>query len=176
MTDLPDSNFPHHIFREYDIRGTAGTDIDERLAYRLGKAFASLLPEHSRHPVSVARDVRLSGKILQAAVMRGLNDAGKDVIDLGMVPTPLAYYSVFHLNTAGCIMVTASHNPSRDNGFKLMKGQESLYGQDIQKLKELIQLNLESTHKHGTIKACQIQSDYENFVFADCPLSTQLSR
>ena len=164
------------MFREYDIRGIAGEEINEELAYRLGKAFAATLPEHDSRAVSVARDVRLSGKMLQAAVMRGLNDAGKDVIDLGMIPTPLAYYSVFHMHAAGCIMVTASHNPSEDNGFKLMNGQKSLHGQDIQQLKKLIQQDLEGAPIHGTIKAHQIQSDYEDFVVADCPLSSLRSR
>jgi len=168
--------FPHHIFREYDIRGAADTDIDEALAYRLGKAFAAMLPKNDQRAVSVARDARLSGERLQAAVMRGLNDAGRHVIDLGMVPTPLAYYSVFHLHTAGCIMVTASHNPSKDNGFKLMIGQKSLHGQDIQNLKELMQQDLENSPIHGTIKTHQIQSDYEDFVITDCPLSNLLSR
>ena len=169
-------DFPHHIFREYDIRGVAGTDIDEQLAYRLGKAFAAMLAKDEQHAVSVARDVRLSGEVLQAAVMRGLCDAGQDVIDLGMIPTPLAYYSVFHMHTAGCIMVTASHNPSQDNGFKLMIGQQSLHGQDIQELKRLMQQDLEKSPIRGSIKPHQIQGDYEDFVVADCPLSPQLLR
>ncbi|MDQ6956263.1 MAG: phosphomannomutase/phosphoglucomutase [Mariprofundaceae bacterium] len=176
MSSYSDHTFPHHVFREYDIRGTAGDEINEELAYRLGKAFAAILPEHDNRAVSVARDVRLSGEMLQDAVMRGLNDAGKDVIDLGMVPTPLAYYSVFYLDTAGCIMVTASHNPSKDNGFKLMKGQKSLYGEDVQLLKRLIQQGLEDSAIHGTIKTHKIQSDYEDFVVTDCPLSNLLSR
>jgi len=170
MNSYFEHNFPHHIFREYDIRGVAGTDIDEQLAYRLGKAFASMLPNDEQHAVSVARDVRLSGEVLQAAVMRGLCDAGRDVIDLGMVPTPLAYYSVFHMHTAGCIMVTASHNPSQDNGFKLMIGQESLHGKDIQKLKSLIQQDLANAPIHGSITPHNIQADYEYFVATDCVL------
>ncbi len=176
MSSYFNQHFPHHVFREYDIRGTAGTDIDEQLAYRLGKAFAAILPNDEQRAVSVARDVRLSGEMLQAAVMRGLCDAGKDVIDLGMIPTPLAYYSVFHMHTAGCIMVTASHNPSQDNGFKLMNGKKSLHGQDIQALKRLIQQDLEDAAISGTIKSHQIQAHYEDFVVSDCPLSSQLSR
>ena len=176
MTLNSEHDFPHHVFREYDIRGNAESEINEELAYRLGKAFAAILPEHDHRAVSVARDVRLSGERLQTAVMRGLNDAGKDVIDLGTIPTPLAYYSVFHLDTAGCIMVTASHNPSKDNGFKLMKGQKSLHGQDIQQLKCLIQQDLEPSDIHGTITTYNIQSDYEDFVVTDCPLSNLLSR
>jgi len=175
MSSYLEHNFPHHIFREYDIRGVAGTDIDEQLAYRLGKAFAAMLAKDEQRAVSVARDVRLSGEVLQAAVMRGLCDAGQDVIDLGMIPTPLAYYSVFHMHTAGCIMVTASHNPSPDNGFKLMIGQESLHGQDIQELKKLIQHDVATAPMHGTITSHTIQPDYEDFVASDCALSLPLS-
>jgi len=131
------SSFPHHIFREYDIRGIAGEDVTIELAYRLGAAFARMLPATDT-AVVVGRDVRLSGPELHDAVMRGLCDAGRSVLDIGMVPTPLAYFGVFHTHAAGCIMVTASHNPSEYNGFKLMRGKESLHGEDIQTLKNLI--------------------------------------
>ena len=128
------NDFPHHAFREYDIRGIAGTDITEPLAYRLGVAYAGMLKAagfDSTQPLIVARDVRLSGPAIQAAVIQGLRDAGHDVLDIGMAPTPLAYYSVYHFEAAGCVMVTASHNPGEYNGFKLMRGRESLHGEDI---------------------------------------------
>jgi len=166
--------FPHHAFREYDIRGIADTDITEDFAYRLGKAFAAKLPTDESRAISVGRDVRLSGTALQAAVMRGLNDAGVDVIDIGMGPTPSAYYSVFHLDTAGCIMVTASHNPSQYNGFKLMLGKESLHGENIQRLKELMQQNIPNANHSGSISQMDINTDYADFVVADCPLSRPL--
>jgi len=168
------TNFPHHAFREYDIRGIAGSDITEDIAYRLGKAYAAMLPQGETRAVSVARDVRISGKTLQAAVLRGVSDAGFDAIDIGMVPTPLAYYSVFHLDTAGCIMVTASHNPGEYNGFKLMKGQESLHGKDIQTLKGLIQDDLSNAPQAGKIMQQDVCVDYENFVTRDCPLDRPL--
>jgi len=173
MNPCFNDNFPHHVFREYDIRGLADTDISEDFAYRLGKAFATMLPQSEHGPISVGRDVRLSGKRLHAAAMRGLCDAGRDVIDLGMVPTPLAYYSVFHMNTAGCLMVTASHNPSQDNGFKLMKGKESLHGSDIQELKKLMQQHIPTAHIQGGITSHSIQKDYEDFVVQDCTLTPQ---
>ena len=165
------SHYPDHVFREYDIRGTAGDEIDEAFAYRLGKAFAASLPTGSDAAISVARDARISGPLLQKAVMRGLCDAGKHVIDLGMIPTPLAYYSVFHMHTAGCIMVTASHNPAEDNGFKLMRGKTSLHGTDIQQLKKLMQQNLPNASIRGRISCHRIEQDYEGFVVHDCQLS-----
>jgi len=166
--------FPHHAFREYDIRGIAGTDITEDFAYRLGKAFAAKLPHNETRAISVGRDVRLSGKALQAAAMRGLTDAGIDVIDIGIGPTPSAYYSVFHLDTAGCMMVTASHNPGEYNGFKLMLGKESLHGENIQSIKELMQQDIPNAEHSGSISHMDIHADYANFVVADCPLSRPL--
>ncbi len=134
-----ENQFPHHCFREYDIRGIAGTEITEELACRLGAAYAETLPADESRPVVIGRDVRLSGPKLQQAVIRGLLDAGCDVLDIGMVPTPLAYFTVFNQNSAGCIMITASHNPGEYNGFKLMRGKNSLHGEDILKIRRLIQ-------------------------------------
>ena len=168
------NDFPHHIFREYDIRGIAGTDITTGFAYQLGKAFADMLPKDEHQPISVARDVRLSGEALQQAVMQGLCDAGIDVLDLGMQPTPLAYYSVFEMHTAGCIVITASHNPAQYNGFKLMVGKESLHGKDIQKLKALMQKNIPYARQPGNIKSISIQHMYEDFVVRDCILKRPL--
>ncbi|MDX8398310.1 MAG: phosphomannomutase/phosphoglucomutase [Mariprofundaceae bacterium] len=166
--------FPHHIFREYDIRGIADTDINETFAYQLGRSFASMVPSGEIRPISIGRDVRLSGQGLQNAVIQGILDAGFDVIDLGMIPTPLAYYSVFKLHTAGCIVVTASHNPSEYNGFKLMLGEKSLHGEDIQKLKELMQQKTTTLHTKGQLSHHDITSTYHDFVSHDCVLSKPL--
>ncbi|MDX8391201.1 MAG: phosphomannomutase/phosphoglucomutase [Mariprofundaceae bacterium] len=130
---------PHQIFREYDIRGIAHKEITAEFARRLARAFAGMLPANTIQPVVVGRDARLSGPELQQAVIRGLTDAGRDVLDIGMVPSPLAYFAVFQQNSAGCIMVTASHNPGEYNGFKLMRGKESLHGKDIQTLMQRMQ-------------------------------------
>lgn len=162
--------FPHHAFREYDIRGIAGTDITEALAYRLGKAYAAMLPADETRNIAVGRDVRLSGHELQAAVMRGLTDAGHNVIDIGINPTPLAYYAVFRLDMGGCIMVTASHNPGEYNGFKMMVGKCSLYGEDIQRLKAFMQQDIPDAAMRGSITTHNVLDDYIRFVTADCPL------
>jgi len=166
--------FPHHTFREYDIRGIAGSEITPQLGYRLGMAFAKTLPEGERRPVIVGRDVRLSGPALQQAVMQGLTDAGIHVLDMGMGPTPLAYYAVFHLNAAGCIQVTASHNPADHNGFKMMRGRDSLHGHEIQELKELMQQQRPKADKPGLIDTVDIRAVYHRLVVADCPLSRPL--
>jgi len=164
-------SFPHHAFREYDIRGIAATDISETLAYQLGQAFAAMLPDGETRPVIVGRDVRLSGPALQASLIRGLNEAGLNVMDIGIVPTPLAYYAVHQLQAAGSVHVTASHNPSEYNGFKMMIGTSSLHGDDIQRLKERMQQQHRKAAISGTCQAFSITDSYIQFVVNDCPLS-----
>ena len=133
-------NIPRHAFREYDIRGVADTDLTDELARALGRSFAQVLREGqpatagSPLKVAVGRDGRLSSDRLFAALTDGLLDAGADVISVGVGPTPLLYFSAHHLGTEGAVMITASHNPGPDNGFKLMRGKASFYGADIQAL------------------------------------------
>lgn len=169
-----DNSFPHHAFREYDIRGIVGEEITEALAYKLGYAYATMLPDAEIRPVIVARDVRISGPAIQKAVIEGLRDAGADVIDIGMAPTPLAYYGVFHLDGAGCIMVTASHNPGDYNGFKMMKDRESLHGEDIQVLKELMLQTQEKVDSQGSSTVVDVIPDYAEFVQQDIHLARPL--
>ena len=166
--------FPHHVFREYDIRGIAGSDISEELAYRLGKAYAAMLPAGESRPVIVGRDVRLSGPLLQSALVRGLTDAGLDVLDIGIVPTPLAYYAVYTLDAAGSVQVTASHNPGDYNGFKMMIGKSSLYGDEIQEIKQLIQQDSPDAESPGSYAQSCIIDSYIDFVVNDCPLAYPL--
>ncbi|HXH72052.1 MAG TPA: phosphomannomutase/phosphoglucomutase [Mariprofundaceae bacterium] len=167
-------SFPHQAFREYDIRGLAGSEITEDVAYRLGLAYASLLPAPEKRPVVIGRDVRLSGPALMAAVIEGVLDGGRDVIDIGMVPTPLAYYGVYHLDASGCIQITASHNPGEYNGFKLMRGKESLHGADIQKLKTTMLELPAKAAKRGTQQSIDVTGDYSDFVAGDCKLGRPL--
>jgi phosphomannomutase / phosphoglucomutase len=128
------------IFREYDVRGIVGKDIDNDVALSLGKAFAVFLKQtnQSATRVSVGRDVRLSSEGLAAAVMEGMRQEGLNVVDIGVCPTPLQYFSIFHLGLDGGIMVTGSHNPPEYNGFKISVGRETIHGRDIQALKEII--------------------------------------
>jgi len=168
---FPQHTFPHHTFREYDIRGIAGSDITETLAYQLGQGFAAMLAPDETRPVIVGRDVRLTGQALQTALIRGLNEAGLHVLDIGIVPTPMAYYAVHQLPTAGSIHVTASHNPSEYNGFKMMIGTSSLHGDDIQRLKTLMQQQHSNTRPLGSCKPVSITDDYNRFIVNDCPLS-----
>jgi len=168
-------NIPHQAFREYDIRGIAHDEITPEFARRLAQAFASMLPEDASNPVVVGRDARLSGPELQQAVIRGLMDSGFDVLDIGMVPSPLAYFAVFRQNAAGCIMVTASHNPGEYNGFKLMRGLESLHGKDIQTLMQRMEQNKAATStQHGHVQQQDVCRTYHEHVRSDIRLNRPL--
>jgi len=178
---MPSRNtrIPHQAFREYDIRGIAGSEITAAFAYRLGHAFAGMLPPDAKGDqcgrIVVGRDVRLSGPELQQAVIRGLVDAGRDVLDIGMVPSPLAYFAVFHEGAAGCVMVTASHNPAEYNGFKLMLGKQSLHGEDLQRLMQLMQQDHEEkADKPGHVRQEDICRPYHEHVCGDIRLERPL--
>jgi phosphomannomutase/phosphoglucomutase len=126
------------IFREYDIRGIAGKDLTEEAARLVAGAYAAFLSEKGvKGSVAVGRDNRPSGEKLHAALVAGLLASGIDVVDIGIVPTPLAYWSQHKLDVVGGIQITGSHNPPEYNGFKLGLGKTSIYGNDIQHLYDL---------------------------------------
>ncbi|GAC1461018.1 MAG: phosphomannomutase/phosphoglucomutase [Gemmatimonadaceae bacterium] len=126
------------IFREYDIRGIAGKDLTEEVATAVAGAYAALLTEKGvKGAIAVGRDNRQSGEVLHRALVAGLLAAGLDVVDIGIVPTPLAYWSQHNLDVVGGIQITGSHNPPAYNGFKLGLRTASIYGADIQRLYEL---------------------------------------
>lgn len=123
------------IFRQYDIRGVTGRDLTAEAAYEIGRAFAAYLAEHSvTGAICVGRDNRPSGLALRDALIRGLTECGVNVVDVGVVPTPLVYWSLHNLDVAGGIQITGSHNPPEYNGFKLCVGYESLHGEEIQRI------------------------------------------
>jgi phosphomannomutase/phosphoglucomutase len=127
------------IFRQYDVRGIVGTDLTEEVALGLGRGYATYLASKGiRGTVAVGRDNRPSGEALRTALVRGLTECGVDVIDIGVVPTPLLYWTLHHEPVVGGIQITGSHNPSEYNGFKMCVGTGSLHGAEIQALYRLI--------------------------------------
>jgi phosphomannomutase / phosphoglucomutase len=126
------------IFREYDIRGVAGEDLTPDVARLIGRAYAAFLAEKNvSGTIAVGRDNRPSGIDLHHELVAGLLESGLDVIDIGVVPTPLAYWAQHNLNVGGGIQITGSHNPPEFNGFKLGLGTRSIYGDDIQRIYSL---------------------------------------
>jgi phosphomannomutase/phosphoglucomutase len=123
------------IFRQYDIRGIVGKDLTEEAARAVGGAYARYLKEHgARGEVVVSRDNRLHGGMLRDALVQGLTEAGVDVVDIGVVPTPVNYWALHNLPVAGGIQITGSHNPPEYNGFKMSVGTGSIHGEHIQQL------------------------------------------
>ena len=153
------------IFREYDIRGIAGKDLTEDFARLLGLGFAAYLeknqkPNGSRFKVSLGWDCRLSSQGYADALTKGLSEGGVDVVRLGTCPTPLTYFSLFHLNTDGGIMITGSHNPSDYNGFKICIGRDTIYGKRIQELRQVIEQNPQGAPQHGKVTEYAIIPPY----------------
>ena len=127
------------IFREYDIRGIADTELASEDIHFLGKGIGTLLARRGAARLTLGRDCRLSGERLKDALAEGLLSTGIDVVDLGIVPTPVLYYSVFHLKTDGGVMITGSHNPSEYNGFKVVAGHSTIHGEQIQEVRKIIE-------------------------------------
>jgi len=127
------------VFREYDIRGQADRDLDDAFAQDLGCAIGTHLYRSGARTMTLGRDCRVSSPRLHAALRTGLRSTGMSVIDVGVVATPLLYYSVFHFDTDGGVQITGSHNPPEDNGFKILRGKSTIHGAEIQRLRELIE-------------------------------------
>ncbi len=126
-----------NIFRTYDIRGVAETDLKDEVVCLLGRAYATFMREDGLSSVVVGRDVRLSSPRIRDSLISGLLEGGMSITDIGCVPTPVLYFSVFHLDAEGGIMITGSHNPKEYNGFKILKDKETIYRNEIQKLKKI---------------------------------------
>jgi phosphomannomutase / phosphoglucomutase len=128
----------HTIFREYDIRGVADRDLLTPDIVDLGKAIGTYMIRRTGRKINLGRDCRLSGPRLHDALLEGLLSTGAEITDIGVIPTPLLYYSVYKFGAEAGVMITGSHNPSDYNGFKMMAGKSAVYGQDIQDIYNLI--------------------------------------
>ena len=129
------------IFRAYDIRGVVSDALTPDVVREIGRAFGSECRDRDIARAVVARDGRLSGPDLAASIAEGIRSAGVDVIDIGMVPTPVLYFATYHLDTGTGVMVTGSHNPPEYNGLKMVMGGDALFGDGIQALKARLDEN-----------------------------------
>jgi phosphomannomutase/phosphoglucomutase len=152
-------------FREYDIRGVAERDLTSELAEAIGRGYGTMIVRASGKSagdlrIAVGRDCRLSSPRLHDALLRGLKKTGLTIVDIGVGPTPLLYFAVFHLNADGGVMITGSHNPGDENGFKMMKGKASFFGKDIQSLRKLIEDEAFLAEAAGSVTEQDVSGGY----------------
>jgi phosphomannomutase / phosphoglucomutase len=152
-----------HIFRQYDIRGVADRDMPDAFAEDLGRALGTFWQRHGMRRVALGRDCRTSGERLHRALLEGLLEAGMRVVDVGVVSTPLMYFAVFHLDLDGGVQVTGSHNPPAENGFKMMKGKASLFGDDIQTLRTMMEARDVDLPGGGRVETLDVLPAYAAF-------------
>ncbi|PKO29995.1 MAG: phosphomannomutase/phosphoglucomutase [Betaproteobacteria bacterium HGW-Betaproteobacteria-9] len=157
------------IFKAYDIRGVVPDTLNEAVAEALGLAFGTQALQQGEHTVAVGRDGRLSGPALSAALIRGLAAAGVDVIDIGMVTTPMLYFAAHTLCTSG-IQVTGSHNPKDYNGFKMVLGGRAIYGDDIQALRRMMEVENWQRAEGGQIRQVDVGPAYHDRIVSDVKL------
>ncbi len=151
------------IFREYDIRGVVEHDLTPNVVEKIGRAYATLARERGVNTIAVGRDGRLTSPALRGQLIAGLTGAGVNVVDIGLCATPLLYFSLFHCDVDGGIMITGSHNAAEYNGFKMCVGKEALYGEDIQRLLKIYDAEQFATGQ-GTVVEQSIIPEYLAFL------------
>ena len=165
-----------HIFREYDIRGIAGKDLDETTYETVGKAVCAFMKgKLKKKTLVVGRDGRLTSKLYANALIDGITSCGVNVIDIGEVPTGLLYFGLFTLPVDGGVMITASHNPKEYNGMKVAVGHSTIHGKDIQKLFKIAQAGkFPKGEGPVTITRTEIVTKYLKRVKSDIKLKRKL--
>ena len=161
------------IFKAYDIRGIVPSTINEAMAEALGRAFGTVARREGETAVAVGRDGRLSGAALSAALMRGLAAVGMEVIDVGMVTTPMLYFAANTLCTSG-IQVTGSHNPKDYNGFKMVMAGRAIYGDEIQALRHIMESETAVAQPGGTVRSVDVLPAYQARIVSDIKLARPL--
>ena len=162
------------IFKAYDVRGIVPTTLDEEVAESLGRAFGEAAKRAGESTVAVGRDGRLSGPSLSAALVRGLVAAGVDVIDVGMVTTPMLYFAASTLASSG-IQVTGSHNPKDYNGFKMVMAGRAIYGDEIQALRQSMEKGAwQKPAQPGNVRNVNVFQAYRDRIVGDIKLARPL--
>ncbi len=158
------------IFKAYDIRGVVPSTVSEELAEGLGQAFGTIARAEGETTVAVGRDGRLSGPALCSALIRGLTHAGLNVIDVGMVTTPMLYFAANTLCQSG-IQVTGSHNPKDYNGFKMVMNGRAIYGEEIQAIRRMMEADAFVAAPAGRITNVNVLKPYRDRIVSDIKLA-----
>ncbi|MGD9367994.1 MAG: phosphomannomutase/phosphoglucomutase [Desulfobacteraceae bacterium] len=161
------------IFRQYDIRGIAGKDMTEADVKLLGKGIGTYLARQGNTYIAVGHDCRATAESYTRQLIAGLTAIGCRVVEIGMCPTPVAYFAIRHLKTQGCVMVTASHNPPEYNGFKICSGVDSVYGEQIQEIRKMIE-NEDFQTGQGSVESYEILPPYIDYVLSNIHLEHPL--
>lgn len=152
------------MFREYDIRGIAGKDMTEADVVLIGKGIGTFLNQNNCSRITVGRDCRITSDSYVSRLIEGLISTGCRVTDIGICPTPVLYFSIHHLGQEGGVMVTASHNPGEYNGFKMCLGSGSIHGEDIQRIRSIIENKAFVKAGSGGLAAANVLQAYQTFV------------
>jgi len=167
-------NINPKIFREYDIRGIVDKDLTIEFVEYLGRGVGTFFRRHGKKRVALGRDARTSSPAYAEAITRGLLSTGCNVVDIGLVPTPLLYFAVYYKKNEAAVMITGSHNPPEYNGFKMMVGEETLYGETIQEVYRILKEKTMITDKEGTRSSYDVIPEYEDYVLKDIRLRRKL--
>ena len=156
-------NFNKYIFREYDIRGKVLDDFPPEVVESLGKGFGTFIKRGGGQEIALSGDIRLSTPMLIEQFKNGVLSTGLDVINIGILPTPANYYSMFKLDVAGAVQITGSHNPPEFNGFKMSRNKKAVFGDSIQELRIIIE-NKDFELGKGSEASYNILSDYKRMI------------
>ena len=158
-----------NMFREYDIRGVVDQDLTDDSVYDLARALGTFFRRHHAHRVSLGRDARESSPRFRDLMIRGLNETGCDVLDIGMVPTPVLYFTMFTQPVDAGVMITGSHNPADNNGFKICLGKGTIFGDDIREIRDLA-INKKFATGAGIAGERDVLSEYSNYIISNVKL------
>ncbi|MEK6654247.1 MAG: phosphomannomutase/phosphoglucomutase, partial [Thermodesulfobacteriota bacterium] len=153
------------VFREFDVRGIVDKVLTPDFVYHLGRAIGTYAFRQGVRKMTLGRDCRLSSETYHEAVGRGIMSAGIDIIDVGLCATPMLYFSIRHLQADGGVMVTGSHNPPDFNGFKICIGPDTIYGEEIQQLRRIIENETFCGNGAGNLRQADISGAYEDYLF-----------
>jgi len=155
------------IFRNYDIRGIVGEDLTPETVISIGKAIGTILRQKNKKDVIIGRDARLSSTEIRDNLIRGLLGTGLNVTDIGMVPTPVFYFAVFFKDRDGGVQITGSHNPPEYNGFKIMSGKDTLFGEQIKEVYNIIKKERYIEEEGGELNSYNIIPEYNEYIIND---------
>ncbi|MFA5180145.1 MAG: phosphomannomutase/phosphoglucomutase [Syntrophales bacterium] len=152
------------VFREYDVRGLVDKDLTPDFVYLLGRAIGTFARRQGVKTMTVGRDCRLSSESYAETIGRGVSDTGISIIDIGLCATPMLYFSIRHFRADGGIMVTGSHNPPDFNGFKICIGPDTIYGDDIQELRRIMEKGSYDPVTTGNVSTGDIALNYQDYL------------